>query len=63
MKKTNKAFTKRFRVTKRGKVLHRSPHQDHFRAKKSGNVIRKMHKQKSMAQPAVKQILREMPFH
>jgi ribosomal protein L35 len=63
MKKTNKAFIKRFRVTRRGKVLHKSPHQDHFRAKKSGDAVRKTHKQKSMARPTAKQILREMPFN
>ncbi|MBU1159614.1 MAG: hypothetical protein ABIJ28_01050 [Patescibacteria group bacterium] len=35
MEKTSKTFSKRFRVTKRGKVLKRKPGQNHFRAKKS----------------------------
>lgn len=43
--------------------MHKSPHQDHFRAKKSGNTIRKLHKQKSIAKHTVKQVLQEMPFN
>lgn len=31
--KTNKSFTKRLRVTKRGKILGRKPGQNHFNAK------------------------------
>ncbi|MBI4120545.1 MAG: 50S ribosomal protein L35 [Parcubacteria group bacterium] len=61
--KTNKSMAKRFRVTKRGKVLHRGPHQNHFRAKKSGNRIRKIRKETSMAKPAVRNILNKMPFN
>ncbi|PIR69634.1 MAG: 50S ribosomal protein L35 [Candidatus Niyogibacteria bacterium CG10_big_fil_rev_8_21_14_0_10_46_36] len=33
--KTNKSFSKRLRVTRRGKVLRRKPGQDHFLAKES----------------------------
>mgnify|MGYP001595782473 CR=1 FL=1 len=33
--KTNKAFAKRLRITKNGKVLKRNPGQNHFRARKS----------------------------
>ena len=32
--KTNKAFAKRLKTTKRGKVLKRNPNQNHFRARK-----------------------------
>lgn len=31
--KTNKSYTKRLRVTKRGKVIARAPGQNHFNAK------------------------------
>lgn len=31
--KTNKSFTKRIRVTKKGKLIARTPGQDHFNAK------------------------------
>ncbi len=35
--KTNKSYTKRIRVTKKGKLVARMPGQDHFNAKSSGN--------------------------
>ena len=31
--KTNKSFTKRLRVTRKGKIVSRVPGQDHFNAK------------------------------
>ena len=34
--KTNKSYTKRLRVTKRGKIIARVPGQNHFNAKESG---------------------------
>lgn len=33
--KTNKSFTKRLKVTKKGKVMARKPGQNHFLAKES----------------------------
>jgi len=39
--KTRKSITKRFRITKTGKILRRLTGQDHYRAKKSGKRIRK----------------------
>lgn len=33
--KTNKSFTKRIKVTKRGKLVARKPGQNHFNAKES----------------------------
>jgi len=38
--KTRKSISKRFKITKSGKVLHRPTGQNHFRAKKSGKKIR-----------------------
>lgn len=35
--KTNKSYTKRLRVTKRGKVIARTPGHNHFNAKRSGS--------------------------
>ena len=35
-KKTNKSFSKRLRVTRRGKILARKAGQNHFNAKASG---------------------------
>ncbi len=42
--KTRKSIKKRFKITKTGKVLRRPSGQDHYRAKKSGNKIRKLRK-------------------
>ena len=42
--KTKKSFTKRFRITKNGKILRRATGLNHFRAKKSGSKIRKSRK-------------------
>jgi len=35
--KTNKSFQKRFKITKKGKVLARKPGQNHFNAKEGGS--------------------------
>jgi len=35
--KTNKSYTKRLRLTKKGKILSRAPGQNHFNAKRSGS--------------------------
>ncbi|HOK00617.1 MAG TPA: 50S ribosomal protein L35 [Candidatus Pacearchaeota archaeon] len=42
--KTRKSITKRFKITKNGKVLRRATGQDHFRAKKPGKIIREKRK-------------------
>lgn len=34
--KTNKAYTKRLKVTRNGKIIARKPGQNHFNAKESG---------------------------
>jgi ribosomal protein L35 len=39
-----KSITKRFKITKTGKVLRRVTGLDHYRAKKSGEKIRKSRK-------------------
>lgn len=36
--KTNKSYTKRIRVTKKGKLVVRKAGQDHFNAKESGRT-------------------------
>ena len=35
--KTNKSYAKRLRVTKKGKVIARTPGHNHFNAKRSGS--------------------------
>ena len=36
--KNNKSYTKRIRVTRRGKLVARKPGQDHFNAKERGRT-------------------------
>lgn len=36
--KTNKSFTKRLRVTRKGKIIARAPGNNHFNAKRSSRV-------------------------
>jgi ribosomal protein L35 len=38
--KTKKALTKRFKITKNGKIMRRPAGQNHFLAKKSGGQTR-----------------------
>ncbi len=54
--KTRKSISKRFKVTKTGKVLRRAIGQDHNRAKKSGNKIRAMRKWVHVSTPLAKKI-------
>ena len=35
--KTNKSYTKRLRLTKKGKILSRAPGQNHFNSRDSGS--------------------------
>jgi large subunit ribosomal protein L35 len=41
MNKTKKALTKRFKVTKNGKIMRRATGQNHNRSKKTGEQKRK----------------------
>ena len=59
--KTRKSLTKRFKITKTGKVMRRATGQDHLRSKKSGKAIRSTRKwvevDKSMAKK-IKKLLK-----
>jgi large subunit ribosomal protein L35 len=54
--KTRKSITKRFKITKTGKILRRITGQNHFRAKKSGKVKRKKRKWIPLSKPEAKKI-------
>ena len=41
MNKTKKALTKRFKITKNGKIMRRMTGQNHYRSKKTGEQKRK----------------------
>jgi len=52
--KTIKMATKRLRMTKKGKVLFRASHQNHFNAKQSGDQGRKKRGARNLAGPMSK---------
>ena len=56
IKKTRKAILKRFKITKRGKVLRRPTGLDHYRAKKPGKKIRKSRKWIEVSKSEAKKI-------
>lgn len=47
MIKTNKSYTKRLKVTKNGKIIARTPGQNHFNAKESGRSQNKKNRTKA----------------
>ncbi|MCX6760209.1 MAG: 50S ribosomal protein L35 [Candidatus Nealsonbacteria bacterium] len=60
--KTRKSLTKRFRITKNGKVLRRLTGQNHFRMKKSSKERSRKRKWVLMSKPEAKVIKRLMSF-
>lgn len=56
--KTKKALTKRFKITKNGKVLRRAVGQNHYRMKKTGEQKRKNRKWVKLSKPESKVIKR-----
>ena len=57
---TNKSFTKRFKVTKTGKLMRRTQGQGHSRANKSRKVIRRMDGETMVDSSDQKNISREL---
>ena len=58
MNKTNKALTKRFKITKTGKILRRLSGLNHYQAKKSGEKKRKGRKWITVSKSETKKIKR-----
>jgi large subunit ribosomal protein L35 len=56
MNKTKKAITKRFKITKNGKILRRATGQNHYRAKKTGEKRRKGRKWVPLAKTEAKRL-------
>ncbi len=54
--KTRKSISKRFKITKTGKILRRATGLDHYRAKKSGKKIRESRKLVKLSKPLAKKI-------
>jgi len=58
--KTRKSLTKRFKITKSGKVLRRPTGLDHYLAKKSGKKRRQSHKWVKLSESETKKIKKLM---
>ncbi|PIS39104.1 MAG: 50S ribosomal protein L35 [Candidatus Nealsonbacteria bacterium CG08_land_8_20_14_0_20_43_11] len=54
--KTRKSITKRFKITKTGKILRRATGLNHYRAKKSGKRIRQSRKLVAVSPSEAKKI-------
>lgn len=54
--KTRKSITKRFKITKTGKILRRLSGANHLRMKKSGNRVRKGRKMIPLSPSEAKKI-------
>lgn len=59
--KTNKSITKRFKVTKKKKVLFRPLHQNHYNANDSGNQTRQKRGKKKLKGAIAKKIIKLSP--
>ncbi|MCP6719250.1 MAG: 50S ribosomal protein L35 [Patescibacteria group bacterium] len=60
--KTRKSISKRFKITRTGKVLRRRTGLNHYRAKKSGKWIRKSRKMVKLATPEAKKIKKLLKY-
>jgi len=54
--KTRKSITKRFKITKTGKILRRATGIDHSKAKTSGKTTRRKRKWVKLSVPETKKI-------
>jgi large subunit ribosomal protein L35 len=62
MAKIRKSISKRFKITKSGKVLRRATGLDHYRAKKSGKKKRKSRKWIEVSKPEAKKIKKLLKY-
>jgi ribosomal protein L35 len=60
--KNRKSITKRFKITKNGKILRRATGQDHSRAKKTGEEIRRGRKWILVSKAETKRIRKAIKF-
>jgi ribosomal protein L35 len=54
--KTHNAIAKRFKVTRRGKVLKRTAGQDHFNSRESGKVTRLKRRDRQLSESFTKTV-------
>ncbi len=59
--KPRKSLTKRFRVTRRKKIISRSAGQDHFNARESGKVTVNKRRDRQLARANLRILRRHVP--
>ncbi len=60
--KTKKSITKRFRITKNGKILRRPSGHGHYNAKKTGKQRRQSHRLVKVSDNELKKIKRLLKY-
>ena len=60
--KTKKSIAKRFRITSKKKILHRTAGQDHFNASDPGKTTRNKRRGKTISKANQKMIRRAIPY-
>ena len=60
--KTHQSIAKRFKITKKGKVIKKMAGQDHFNARESSNVTRKKRRSTKAAKVNVGNIKTFLPY-
>ncbi len=61
--KTKKAVAKRFRRTKKNKLLKRTGGQDHFNSREPGKVKRNKRRDSEISKADAKQIKKMIPYN
>lgn len=60
--KTNKAMAKRFRITRRGKVLHKQAGRGHLLVRRRPKRMRHLRKVGQLAKVMVEQVKKLIPY-
>ena len=60
--KTHQSIAKRFKITKKGKIIKKKAGQDHFNARESGNVTRAKRRPTQMSKVNAKNIKIYLPY-
>jgi large subunit ribosomal protein L35 len=60
--KTHKGTSKRFRVTKSGKIMHRASGQDHFNSRDTGKVTKNKRRDSALHASNHKRLASLIPY-
>ncbi len=60
--KTQKSVAKRFKTTKKKKMLHRTAGQDHFNTREGGKITRNKRSDKKVSKTQEKNLKQLMPY-